>query len=280
MPGDLDRRKSPVQERGICGDKKHQAGAVMGRNKRALIIRGSLAIFFTLVAAVNEAQTQRQPSLRSGTWYEFLLKRCNPTGFDYGAWLERRRETFLQDTVRSPAFWYSLSVTLWSLLLTASCLKLLLDNRRRMRITAEMLADIYSHDVYSRQMAKEAIERHNRHMEQCNRVAEAEGGGTRPGWGDTRTDRLKEELQRVASELEATAQERNKLQEELRQKALIVVDLSTRLDALSKKQNDARESACAGAESDAGTAKFIGPINRLQEELYAERQKNKRLKGA
>jgi predicted nuclease with TOPRIM domain len=96
---------------------------------------------------------------------------------------------------------------------------------------------------------------------------------------------LKTELQRVVSQLEATTQERNKLQEELRQKALILADLSTRLDNLAKKMNGSRDVNSTAAASTPGDgngdgARSVGQINRLQEELYAERQKNRRLKGA
>jgi chromosome segregation ATPase len=172
------------------------------------------------------------------------------------------------------------------LLLMAACTKLHLDHRRSMRVTAEMMADVYSHDLLSRQVANEAIEKYNRHIEQCNRAIEAsEAGDARPGWGDTQVDSLKAELQRVAGQLEATTQDRNKLQEELRQKSLIVADLSTRLDALSKKINGPRDSGSGAGEPMSTTAsgdgaRFVGQINHLQEELYTERQRNKRLKGA
>src|SRR6266568_2097974 len=248
-------------------------------NMRRLICRGLLTIVLSFAASSVRAQAPRQPSLGRDTWYEFLLKKCNPSGFDYGAWLEKRREAFLEATVKEPHFLYSLSVT-------AACTKLILDNRRRMRVTEEMMADVYSHDLISRQVANEAIERHNRHIEQCNRAIEAsEAGDARPGWGDTQLDNLKGELQRVAGQLEATTQDRNKLQEELRQKSLIVADLSTRLDALSKKLNGPRDDSSGAGESvstdaNAGGTRFVGHINRLQEELYTERQKNKRLKGA
>ncbi len=132
-------------------------------------------------------------------------------------------------------------------------------------------------------MAKEAIEKYNQHIEQCNRALEAaESGNSRPGWGNSELEGLRAELQRIAGQLEATTQDRNKLQEELRQKSLIVGDLSTRLDVLSKKMNGPRdaasESSSVGINGDG--ARFVGQINRLQEELYTERQKNKRLKGA
>ncbi len=253
---------------------------------KRVVCRGLLTITLSFTASSVRAQSPRQPYPNRDTWYEFLLKKCNPSDFNYGAWLEQRRRVFLEATVKEPHFWYSLSVTAGVLMLMATYAKLSLDHRRSMRITEEMMADIYSHDLLSRQAAAEAIEKYNQHIEQCNRAIEAsEGGDARPGWGETQLDSLKAELQRVASQLEATTQERNKLQEELRQKSQVVADLSTRLDALSKKVNGPRgvdsgggEAASTGANGN--NAQVVGQINRLQEELYAERQKNKRLKGA
>src|SRR5260370_38862494 len=129
------------------------------------------------------------------------------------------------------------------------------------------------------------MEKYNQHIEQCNRAMETGSGNGRPGWGNSEVQGLRAELQRVASQLEATTQDRNKLQEELRQKALIVADLSIRLDALSKKVNGPRDTGSGAGEpvltgANGEGARFVGQVNRLQEELCAERQKNKRLKGA
>ena len=263
-----------------------EALALRVKNMRRLVCCGLLIIILSLVGPSVPAQTPGRQNAGRDTWYEFLLKQLNPRNFDYGAWLEKRREAFLEATVKEPYFWYSVSVTVGMLLMMAGYTKLYLDHRRSMRVTAEMMADVYNHDLLSRQAAAEAIERYNRHIEQCNRAIEAsEAGDARPGWGETQTDSLKAELQRVASQLEATMQDRNKLQEELRQKALIVADLSIRLDALSKKVNGPRDAGSSAAEPvstgpNGDGARFVGQINRLQEELYAERQKNKRLKGA
>jgi len=252
---------------------------------RLAICRGLLMIVLTNAAPGVPAQTPPRQNSDRETWYEFMLKQFNPGNFDYGTWLEKRRKAFLEATVKEQYFWYGVSVTAGMLLMMAACTKLYLDHRRSMRVTAEMMADVYSHDLLSRQAATEAIEKYNQHIEQCNRVIEAsEAGDARPGWGETQTDSLKAELQRVASQLEATTQDRNKLQEELRQKALIVADLSIRLDALSKKVNGPRDTCSGVAEpvstsSNGDGARFVGQINRLQEELYAERQRNKRLKG-
>lgn len=253
---------------------------------RLTICRGLLMIVLTNAVPGVPAQTPPRQNSGRETWYEFMLKQFNPGNFDYGTWVEKRRRAFLEATMKEPYFWYSVSVTAGMLLMMAACTKLYLDHRRSMRVTAEMMADVYSHDLLSRQAATEAIEKYNQHIEQCNRAIEAsEAGDARPGWGETQTDSLKAELQRVVSELEATTQDRNKLQEELRQKALIVADLSIRLDVLARKVNGPRDAGSVAAEPvstspNGDGARFVGQINRLQEELYAERQKNKRLKGA
>lgn len=258
----------------------------MARNWRHAIQGGLSAVMLCLADSAAGAQAPRRSYLYRETWYEFFLKEFNPSGFDYGRWLEARRQAFLAATVNDPQFWYILVMTALSLVLMALCAKLLWDNRRRMRLAAEMLADVRNHDLHSRQAAKEAIERHNRHIEQCNRAEEAsEGTEGRPGWGETRIDRLKVELQRVTGQLEATTQDRNKLQEELRQKSLIVSDLSLRLDALSKKVNDGgRDGASVSQTQTTGGngsgVRLVDHINHLQEELYSERQKNSRSKGS
>ncbi len=252
--------------------------------KRA-ICSGLLMIVLFFVATSVQAQAPQRYVDRD-TWCEFLLKQFNRSDFDYGAWFERRREVFLQATVKEPHFWYSVSVTAGMLLILVAYTKLYLDHRRSMRVTAEMMADLYSHDLLARQAATEAIEKYNRHIEQCNRAIEAsEAGDVRPGWGDTQVDSLRAELQRIAGQLEATTQDRNKLQEELQQKSLVVADLSIRLDALSKKVNGPRSSGASNGETvsadvNGDGVRLVGHINRLQEDLYAERQKNKRLKGA
>lgn len=251
------------------------------RNRR--VAASVLAVAFCLTARMMHAQQSPRPRLYQQTWYEAFLKSHNPSNVDYGSWLERRRQAFLDATVNQPQFWYSLSVTVLALFAVAFLTKRLIDAGRKLEAMEVSAADVYSHDLYSREVAREVTEKYNAHMEQCNRAFEAAGAGeNRPGWGDSQLDSVRAELQRVTGQLEATTQERNKLQEELRQKSVIVSDLSLRLDALSRKINgntrsDGEEPAPNGKENGAAV---VGHINRLQEELYAERQKNKRLKGS
>ena len=250
------------------------------------IVSGWLLVTVLLVAVPRvRAQGPAPPRLYHDTWYEFLLRQFNPSDFNYGAWLEQRRRDLVEASAKNPYFWFSFWVTVYAALLTLAYAKRWMDDSRKMRIHAQVLADLHNHDLNSREQAREAIEHYNAHIEHCNRAIEAaESGDGRPGWGESGQGSLKAELERMAAELQATTQDRNKLQEELRQKALIVADLSTRLDALLKRLNGPGKPDTAlrhpsQADPTGDGARLVGHINRLQEELYAERQKNKQLKG-
>ena len=139
-------------------------------------------------------QTAHPPYQRQDTWYEFMLKQFNPNDVDYGRWLERERQAFIEARLKNPYFLYSLCTTIGLLLMAAVCAKLWIDHRRAMWITAEMMADIYNQDAYSRRIAQEAIEKYNTHIERCNRVIEAaEHGEPVPGKG-SEIEQLRGEL--------------------------------------------------------------------------------------
>lgn len=252
--------------------------------KRALA-RALLGILLLPEGAFATAQVRAPARARNDAWYEVALTNLNRSRRDYGKWLEQRRRSLLRASVQNPFFWYSFWTTACAALLVFALLSRIAESRQSEREHARIEADIRNHDLYSREKAREAIDRYNRHIELCNLAAEsAESGEGRPGWGNSAAESARAELGRVTSQLEAMTQERNKLQEEVRQKSLIVAELSTRLDALSKRAGGARssdvvaaQSASAGATGDG--ARFVGQINRLEEQLYAERQRNRKLKG-
>ncbi len=101
------------------------------------------------------------------------LKQFNPDDVDYGSWIERERRAFIEARLKNPYFLYSLGTSIALLLATAVYAKLWIDHRRSMWITAEMMADIYNRDAYSRRIAQKAIEKYNTHIERCNRAIEA-----------------------------------------------------------------------------------------------------------
>ena len=74
----------------------------------------------------RQAPPARPMYQRRDTWYEFLLKQFNPSNFDYGAWIEERRQVFLDASVRNPYFKYSSGVTI-ALLLMAMHMRQAMD---------------------------------------------------------------------------------------------------------------------------------------------------------
>ena len=216
---------------------------------------------------------------RRDTWYEFLLKQFNPSNVDYGAWVEDRRQVFLDASVRNPYFKYSLGTTIALLVMAMLYTKQWIDHRRAMWITAEMMTDLYNHDAYSRGVAREAIQTYNDHIERCNRAIEAaEQGISIPG-ADLDANNLKSELVSVADQRDSYKRERDLAKRDLQEKEQLIAAMSLRVDAIGKK-TDPSQAAASSVDMSAADPKLVQLINNLQEQVYAERRENRRLKGA
>lgn len=154
----------------------------MNQKRNRWVAIAFLAVAFCLTARTSRAQQSPRPRLYQQTWYDALLKSRNPSNFDYGNWLEQRRQAFLDASVNQPQFWYSLAVTILALFVVTFFAKRLIDAGRKLEAMELAAADVYSHDLYSREVAREVTEKYNAHMEQCNRAFEtAEAGEGRPG---------------------------------------------------------------------------------------------------
>jgi hypothetical protein len=227
--------------------------------------------------APTEAQIAHTPYQRNETWYEFMLKQFNPNDVDYGRWIERERRASIEARIKNPNFLYSLSTSIGLLLLAALCTRLWIDHRRAMWITAEMMADVYNQDAYSRGVAQEAIEKYNTHIEHCNRAIEAgeHGDSSPPG---PEVEKLRSELMLIAEERDTATRERDIAREDLRKKSEILAEMSVRLEALASKpgttSNAKQTPDVRGADP-----RLVTHINNLQEQLYAERNNNRRLRG-
>jgi hypothetical protein len=169
-------------------------------------------------------------------------------------------------------------VTIALLVMMIVCTKLWIDHRRAMWITAEMMTDLYNHDLYSRDVAEKAIQKYNQHIERCNRAFEAEAEGRALPAADQGTEELKAELKRVTGERDLYLQERDKARAELATNARTLAQMSLRLEGMCPKPGETVDTGQSGELRNSDPA-VIQHINNLQEQLYAERQKNRRLKG-
>ena len=231
-------------------------------------------------AAAQRPQPAARPMYQRGdTWYEFLLKQFNPSNFDYGAWIEERRQVFLDASVRNPYFKYSLGTTIALMVMAMLYTKQWIDHRRAMWITAEMMTDLYNHDLYSRDIAEKAIQKYNQHIERCNRAIEAAQHGSALPVATADADLLNAQLQKTAGELNVANTDNAVLQEQLTQKSNVIVELSLRVDDLLKK-NGGNLTSSQPIDLSGADPKLIKHINDLQEQLVVERKKNRLLKGA
>ena len=251
-----------------------------------LVIGNTVGLPGTAQSQTRSSQPQQSaapsapaPYQHQDTWYEFVLRQFNPDDVDYGRWIERERQAFIEARLKNPYFLYSLCATLVLLSMAVVCAKLWIDHRRAMWITAEMMADIYNQDAYSRRIAQEAIEKYNTHIEGCNRAIEAAEHGEAASAAGSEVEQLRGELICVTGERDTATRERDLAREELRKKAEILAEMSIRLETLTNKSGAAgdvkRPSDLRGADP-----KLVTHINNLQEQLYAERNNNRRLKGA
>ena len=212
------------------------------------------------------------------TWYDFMVRQFNPDHRDWGDWIEERRQALLDASARNPSFKYSLVSTVLLLMALGAWAKALCDLSRTKCVFEEKLGEALRHDQYAREGAREAIRRYNEHIDKCNRVIEAqESALPSAGVGNTEVEGLRNQLEGARTECDAAIRERNNLQTELKQTSATVADLSIRLSRSASKGNG--DSEGAASSSDASSGELMQHINRLQQQLYAEREKNKRLKG-
>ena len=221
----------------------------------------------------------RSPYQHQDTWYEFMLKQFNPDNVDYGRWVEQKRRELTELLLKNPYFLYSFWITVALLVATTVCAKQWVDHRRAMWVTAEMMADLYNQDAYSRQVAQEAIERFNKHIERCNRAIEQGETNSGVAAGNSEAEQLRTELMRVAEERDTAIRDRDVAREDLRRKSEILADMSVRLGSAGSKGGPPTASQTA-ADPRPADVKLVNHINNLQEQLYAERKSNRRLKGA
>jgi hypothetical protein len=212
------------------------------------------------------------------TWYDFVVRQFNPDHRDWGEWIEERRQALLDASARNRYFKYSLVSTVLLLLALGAWAKALSDLSRTKCIFEEKLGQALRHDQYSREGAREAIERYNEHIDKCNRVIEAQEAGLPfAGVGNSEVESLRRQLEEARTESDTATRERDKLQAELKQTSATVTDLSLRLSRAGSKENGNSDGAAPSI--DASSTEMMQHINRLQQQLYAEREKNKRLKG-
>jgi hypothetical protein len=234
-------------------------------------------------AGHSQRQADTRPKEQKEDFFSSSTKLVNKSDADYGAMLERRRQAFLDASAANPFFWYSALATALLIALMFAYGVRVMDEKRKLWRAAEVLNDVWNDAQYARATAETAIERHNHHMEACNRVIEAQLSG-RPSPAALETTDARNELSRVRGELDSVDSERKLLKAKLDEKEKLVDDLSVRLSALEKGEQNGgsipARTQNGGPGHGESEGRLIARINQLTQQLEAEKQKNRALKGA
>ena len=234
-------------------------------------------------AGHSQRQADTRPKEQKEDFFSSSTKLVNKSDADYGAMLERRRQAFLDASAANPFFWYSALATALLIALMFAYGVRVMDEKRKLWRAAEVLNDVWNDAQYARATAETAIERHNHHMEACNRVIEAQLSG-RPSPAALETTDARNELSRVRGELDSVDSERKLLKAKLDEKEKLVDDLSVRLSALEKGEQNGgsipARTQNGGPGHGESEGRLIARINQLTQQLEVEKQKNRALKGA
>lgn len=210
--------------------------------------------------------------------FHYSTKLVNKNDFDYGAWVQERRRAFVEASLANPFFWYSALTTGLVMLLMLMYGVRVLNERRKLWRAAEVLADVWNQDQYSRAVAAAAVEKYNAHMAECNRVVETQLTGRLSATAHETMD-FKERLEVVSAQRDAFDSESRSLKAELQKKETLLSQMSGRLDALERRSETNGSGTGAPADTEA-TRRLIARVNELQQQLEAEQRKNRQLKGA
>ena len=224
---------------------------------------------YSPLAAAGGYRQQRQ------TFWEFWWHQFNRRNINYGEWIEQRRQVFLEQAAANRYFWFSF----WAF--AAICFLLLWVAKERMDRkdteweAAGCLADLANYAEYCKRHALEAIQKHNEHIEVCNRVIESAEAGRPLAAGGGSANEWKAELDRLSTELAQKTADNARLTAELEQKTATLNDLSARVDALARNQSGKTDGAATASSMD-----LVARVNRLTTENQALREENGRLKRA
>jgi len=213
-------------------------------------------------------------------FYEFVLHQLNPNDRDWGGWYEERRAGLVDAALHSACFWYCLGLTLACLCSVAAVLKSQSDQDREERIMGERMDEVRRFADCSLELAFEAIEKYNTHIELCNRAIEAEEGRPATAAGGSQMTQPQANPTKTREEMELQKRDKTRLESEGNHTATTNPD---RPNGGASPSNKGGSNGQGNESANPLTPSYndlVRQINILQQQVIAEQDKNKRLKGA
>ena len=204
------------------------------------------------------------------TPWQAIVNYFNSHHLNMGQLFAERKQAWLDNALYNQYFWYSFWVTGLLILSWFAIAWIHSDRHRATWELAECASDALRYSEYCKREAKEAIRRHNDHIEKCNRIIEDNRSGlmTTPGTADLEFS--KQELARLRNDNESKTLQLEHVQAELDNKNKQLSEFSARLATV--------EQRAQGTGSPNAAAALAERINRLEIENGALTEDNKRLR--
>lgn len=185
------------------------------------------------VVAVNPAQPYRPMPVRAAaprdSIFGFYLRVLNPRQINWGTEIDLRLASLREQSVGNPYFRLA-SFQLGLIVILLMLCWVWWDKMRQIKwVAAECLTDALNARTIAESRALEAIDRHNRHIELCNRVIEGQASGI---GGTTDSGNAALTVRELQTELAASRANCARLQHELEQNKVEQAQVDGRLAAL------------------------------------------------
>ena len=135
--------------------------------------------------------------------WQMIVDYFNPHHLNMGQFFAERKQNWLDNVAYNEYFWYSFWVTFLLIMSWFVIAWIHEDRHRETWELAECASDALRHSEYCKREAKEAIRRHNDHIDKCNRIVEDRRSGrmTTPGTADL--EGLNEQIKSLTSDKQA-----------------------------------------------------------------------------
>jgi len=211
---------------------------------------------------------------RSGvTPWQAIVNYFNPHHLNMGQLFAERKQAWLDNALYNQYFWYSFWVTG---LLILSWFVIAWIHNDRVRATwelAECASDALRYSEYCKGEAKEAIRRHNDHVEKCNRIIEDNRSGLMTTPETANLETFKQRIEQLTTEKQAAEFQNSRLTDELKSKELAVADITSRISELEARMADRKKNGSSN-----GIAGLVDRINRLESENRTLKEENQRIR--
>ena len=222
----------------------------------------------TIPAQKSPPAAQYSPlAAQAGYWreqkspWQTIIDYLNPRHLNLGQIWEERRQAWLDNVATNEYFWYAYCVTG---LLIVSWIVLWWVHDDKLRALAELgenAADALRYSEYCKREAKEAIRRHNEHLEKCNRIIEDNRSGLMTTPETAQLDSYKRELQELRNDKASLKLENAGLKDQLEARRSEFQALSERVAGVEQRVQSDRGSAPKSTN-----AELVERIRRLEEE--------------